>query len=68
MGVTNLLVEAACAYAAKNGARIVEAYPVAPDSPSYRFMGFTPLFDAHGFEEVGVAGNRRRVVRRSLRP
>src|SRR6187455_1161430 len=45
------------------GARVVEAYPVAPDSPSYRFMGFVPAFEKAGFSEVGRAGSRRHVMR-----
>ncbi len=34
----------------------VQAYPVDPDSPSYRLMGFTTLFEAHGFVHVGRPG------------
>jgi sensor domain CHASE-containing protein len=30
--------------AREHGARILEAYPVDQDSPSYRFVGFVPLF------------------------
>ena len=45
------------------GATVVEAYPVAPDSPSYRFMGFVPVFEAAGFREVGRAGIRGHVMR-----
>ena len=46
--------------------RVVEAYPVDPDSPSYRFMGFVGTFDAMGFERAGRAGTRRYVVRRRV--
>jgi hypothetical protein len=45
---------------------VVEAYPVDPDSPSYRFMGFADLFETAGFREVGRAGKRRHVVRLDL--
>jgi hypothetical protein len=45
---------------------MVEAYPVAPDAPSYRFMGFVPVFEEAGFAEVGRAGTRRHVMRLSL--
>jgi hypothetical protein len=45
---------------------ILEAYPVDPDSPSYRHMGFVPAFAAHGFEEIGMAGSRRHVMRLTL--
>ena len=41
----------------------VEAYPVDPDSPSFRFMGWVSVFKAAGFREVGRAGTRRHVMR-----
>jgi GNAT superfamily N-acetyltransferase len=66
-GITAQLIEAAAEYARRNGATILEAYPIDPDSPSYRFMGFVPAFTAAGFEETGRAGTRRHVMRRSLR-
>jgi GNAT superfamily N-acetyltransferase len=65
-GVTVQLLAAAIAHARKNGARVIEAYPVAPDSPSYRFMGFVPTFEAAGFQRVGAAGSRRHVMRLRL--
>lgn len=61
------LVEAAIDYARENGARILETYPVDPDSPSYRFGGFLSLYESAGFVEVGRAGSRRHVMRRSVR-
>ena len=60
------LVAAAIAHARKRGADVVEAYPVDPDSPSYRFMGFVPLFDQLGFKPSGKAGTRRHVMRLTL--
>jgi GNAT superfamily N-acetyltransferase len=60
------LLEAAIEHARKRGATVVEAYPVDPDSPSYRFMGFVSSFKAAGFREVGRAGTRRHVVRLHL--
>ncbi len=60
------LIEAAKAYAKKRGATVLEAYPVAPDSPSYRFMGFVPAFERAGFEPMGKAGSRRHVMRLKL--
>lgn len=66
-GVTEQLIEAAADYAKRNGATVLEAYPVDPGSPSYRFMGYVPTFEAAGFEEIGRAGTRRHVMRRSLR-
>jgi GNAT superfamily N-acetyltransferase len=60
------LLDAAIAHAEREGAQAIEAYPVDPDSPSYRFMGFVDLFRRHGFSEVGRAGSRRHVMRLSL--
>jgi GNAT superfamily N-acetyltransferase len=54
-GVTEQLIEAAVDYARRNGATALEAYPVDPGSPSYRFMGYVPSFEAAGFEEIGRA-------------
>ena len=65
-GFGNELVEAAKAYAQKRGATVLEAYPVDPKSPSYRFMGFVPVFERLGFETVGKAGSRRHVMRLAL--
>ncbi len=50
-------------HAARNGATIVEAYPVDPDSPSYRFMGFVETLSEAGFQKVGQVGQRRHVMR-----
>jgi GNAT superfamily N-acetyltransferase len=61
-GITQRIIKAAVEHARSNGATIVEAYPVDPDSPSYRFMGFVPLFEKAGFCEVGRAGMRRHVM------
>jgi GNAT superfamily N-acetyltransferase len=66
LGITRQMIDAAVAHAKQNGATIVEAYPVDPDSPSYRFMGFVESFRAAGFEEVGRAGARRHIFRRRV--
>ena len=60
------LIDAAIAHARNAGATVLEAYPVAPDSPSYRHMGLVPAFAARGFHEVGKQGTRRHVMRLSL--
>lgn len=60
------LLAAAETHAAREGATAVEAYPVDPDSPSYRFSGFLPSFQAAGYTPVGTAGARRHVVRKVL--
>ena len=66
-GVADQLLKAAIAYAKREGAKIVEAYPVDRDSPSYRFMGIVGAFEKAGFERVGRAGSRRHVMRLSIR-
>ncbi|WP_309083134.1 GNAT family N-acetyltransferase [Chelativorans sp.] len=65
-GITRSLVEAAVEHARGKGAKVVEAYPVDPDSPSYRFMGYVSSFEAAGFRHVGRAGTRRHVMRLEL--
>jgi GNAT superfamily N-acetyltransferase len=67
-GISKRLLLAAVDHAAHNGATIVEAYPVDPDSPSYRFMGFVDTFSKAGFQKVGQAGQRRHVMRFSIPP
>ena len=67
-GITKYLISAAVEHARGKGATVIEAYPVDPDSPSYRFMGFVPSFAALGFQEVGTAGTRRHVMRLSPNP
>lgn len=61
------LLDAAVNHAFAEGAETVEAYPVDPDSPSYRFMGFRDMFCARGFIEIGMAGTRRHVMQLSRR-
>jgi GNAT superfamily N-acetyltransferase len=67
-GVSRQLIGAAVAHAAARGAQVVEAYPVDPESPSYRFMGFVPVFEQAGFVMVGNQGTRRRIMRLVVRP
>lgn len=61
-GIGKQLLAAAIKTALKHGARVVESYPVDPDSPSYRFMGFVDVFKKAGFKETGRAGKRRHVM------
>ncbi|MEW6264495.1 MAG: GNAT family N-acetyltransferase [Thermodesulfobacteriota bacterium] len=61
-GITQRILKAAIEHARSRGASVIEAYPVDPDSPSYRFMGFVPTFEKAGFREVGCAGTRRHVM------
>lgn len=62
--MTRRLIDAAVAHAKACGARAVEAYPVDPDSPSYRFMGRVRTFEKAGFVHTGRAGTRRHVMLR----
>lgn len=66
-GLSQQLIAGAVAHARANGATVVEAYPVDPDSPSYRHMGFVPVFAAAGFTDLGRAGKRRHVMRLRVR-
>lgn len=65
-GLVDKLISAAKKYAKKNGAKFLEAYPVEPDSPSYRFMGFIKSFEKAGFSFVKKAGSRRHVMKLEL--
>jgi GNAT superfamily N-acetyltransferase len=65
-GHTRSMVEAAASYARREGARVLEAYPVRPDSPSFRYMGFVPTYEALGFRSIGPAGTRRTVMQLDL--
>lgn len=66
-GVIKQLLAAAIRHAQAHGASIVEAYPVDPDSPSFRFMGFVPMFEQAGFIEIGREGKRRHVMQLKVR-
>jgi GNAT superfamily N-acetyltransferase len=59
-GITRQLIAAAVGHARACGAKVVEAYPVDPDSPSYRFMGFVPAFERAGFTATGRREGKRR--------
>lgn len=61
-GLGGQFLKEAIKYAKKNKAKYLEAYPVNPDSPSYRFMGLVPLFEKAGFKYVQMAGSRRHVM------
>lgn len=61
-GLVDELIGHAKKYAKKKGAKFLEAYPVEPESPSYRFMGFIKTFEKAGFHFVKKAGTRRHVM------
>ncbi len=65
-GLAHELIAAAIAYARAEGATIVEAYPVLPDAPSFRYGGFVPAFERAGFSFCNIAGTRRHVMRLRL--
>lgn len=65
-GVMRRLISEAGRYAKGEGATLLEAYPVQRDAPSYRFGGFTDVFEDAGFTQVGEAGVRRKVYRLEL--
>jgi GNAT superfamily N-acetyltransferase len=65
-GITKRMLAAALEHARLHGAKVVEAYPVDKDSPSYRFMGFMPMFEQAGFHAIGREGTRRHVVQRGV--
>lgn len=62
-GLGAMLLDAAVEHAFDQGAGAIEAYPVDPQSPSYRFMGFKTMFEKRGFKKTGKAGSRRHVMR-----
>jgi GNAT superfamily N-acetyltransferase len=66
-GVVSQTIQAAIRHVRIRGGKVLEAYPVDPDSPSYRFMGFRPSFEKAGFQYVGDAGTRRHIMRLALR-
>jgi GNAT superfamily N-acetyltransferase len=67
LGLAPIIIRAAVSQARAQGASVVEAYPVDADSPSYRFMGFVPVFERAGFREIGREGRRRHVMQLALK-
>jgi GNAT superfamily N-acetyltransferase len=61
-GLGHQLIAAAVSEARKRKATVLEAYPVDPDSPSYRHMGFVPAFAAAGFRMGDKIGTRRHLM------
>ncbi|NKX55638.1 GNAT family N-acetyltransferase [Arthrobacter mobilis] len=70
--LTGQLLEAAAAYAAGHGARVLEGYPVDPGgermAPAGLYHGTLAMFLQAGFELVERRGVRRALVRRQLPP
>jgi GNAT superfamily N-acetyltransferase len=65
-GLGHHLIAAAIKQAKRRNADVLEAYPVDPDSPSYRHMGFVPAFEAAGFKPGGMIGSRRHLMRLTM--
>lgn len=60
------LLAAAEEHAAKNGATLLEGYPVDLGSPSYRFGGYVSAFEQAGYALVGRKRARRHIMRKIL--
>jgi GNAT superfamily N-acetyltransferase len=65
-GLAHELIAAAIEQARAEGADMLEAYPVDPDAPSYRHMGFVSAFERAGFTHAGPEGRRRHVMRLTI--
>ena len=65
-GLTCRLLKAATGYARDQGAPAVEGYPVAPDAPSYTYMGSPATYRHAGFVDATPAGQKRMVMRCDL--
>lgn len=61
-GLSLKLLQAAVRYAAEQGAKVIEGYPVEPQH-SYKYMGSLTLFRRAGFAEAASTAAGRRVVR-----
>jgi hypothetical protein len=61
-GLVRCLIDEAKTYARKNGAAYLEAFPVDPESPSYRHMGFVKTFEKAGFVSTHMVGTRRHAM------
>jgi GNAT superfamily N-acetyltransferase len=68
-GLSRVLVDAAVAFAAEHGARLVEAFPVEAAGrvdAAAGFHGFASTFRAAGFSEVERRAERRPYMRRQI--
>jgi len=69
-GVASALLSGAVRYAKKRGAKIVEGYPMDPDSgrvdSSTAYVGIASMFRKVGFEEVARRSKPRPIMRLSL--
>lgn len=74
-GLSTRLLQAAVEYARKEGAEVVEGYPVEPErdeagnwqpARSYRFMGYRSSYQKAGFVDVTPEGSSRPIMRFQL--
>jgi GNAT superfamily N-acetyltransferase len=69
-GVSVALLDAAARFAGKQGARVVEGYPVVPYTDrmpaAFAWTGTLSAFLAAGFTEVARRSRTRPIVRRSV--
>jgi GNAT superfamily N-acetyltransferase len=70
-GLSVALLQAACAFAASRGARVVEGYPVDThgkrQAAAFVWTGLPSVFEAAGFREVARRSEARPIMRRVLR-
>lgn len=66
-GLTLGLLNAAVAFAASQGAKIVEGYPVAQGLRLYTYMGSPETFRRAGFRDVTPSGAVRQIMRRVIK-
>ena len=74
--VTQALLEGAVAYAASQGAKIVEGYPIDLEAPQLQgqnlnsysgYMGIASVYRAVGFVEVARASDTQRIMRYTVK-
>jgi ribosomal protein S18 acetylase RimI-like enzyme len=69
-GIAEALLKAAVAYAAKQGARLIEGYPMdkrARTKDENLWFGTKSMFDRAGFKEIARRKPERPIVRRVVR-
>jgi GNAT superfamily N-acetyltransferase len=70
LGMTQQLIRAAIQYAGRNGAKIIEAYPLRTELikmlPYERFMGNQSTFERLGFNGVIQRSDRRPIMRYTI--
>ena len=69
-GVSLALLQAACDFAKKTGAKILEGYPIEPAKKPYpvvyAWVGFADVFERVGFKEVARRSDTRPIMRKML--